>query len=160
MQFTSVSFLLFAAVTLLGYYLFPKKARWVWLLAASMFFYLMAGVEYLAFILLTVVSTYLAGLLMDKNLSKQEKYLAENKQSLSREEKKEYKARIKGRNRVIMVVCLVVNFAVLGLCKFLLAEPFATMVQGTGLYFRLPHPANARSASLRPMPLLVNRGIP
>ena len=135
MQFTSVSFLLFAAVILLGNYLLPKKVRWVWLLCGSMFFYLMAGVEYLAFILLTAVSTYFAGLLMDKNLSKQDAYLAENKQALSREEKKEYKAKVKGKNRIIMIACLVINFAVLGLCKFLLAEPFSTMAKGTTLSF-------------------------
>ena len=94
MQFTSVSFLLFAAVILLGNYLLPRKARWVWLLIGSMFFYLLAGIEYLAFMVLTVASTYIAGLLMDKNLTKQDEYLAENKQILSREEKKEYKAKI------------------------------------------------------------------
>ena len=135
MQFTSVSFLLFAAAVLLGYYLLPKKIRWCYLLIGSMFFYLMAGVEYLAFILLTAVSTYLAGLLMDRNLSKQEAYLAENKELLSREEKKEYKAKVKGKNRVIMIICLVINFAVLGLCKFLLAEPFSSMAKGTALSF-------------------------
>ena len=135
MQFTSVSFLLFAAVILLGNYLLPKKARWVWLLCGSMFFYLVAGVEYLVFILLTAVSTYLAGLLMDQNLSKQDAYLAQNKQILSREEKKEYKAKVKGKNRIIMLICLVVNFAVLGLCKFLLAEPFRSMAKGTSLSF-------------------------
>ena len=135
MQFTSVSFLLFAAAILLGYYLLPKKIRWCYLLVGSMFFYLVAGVEYLAFILLTAVSTYLAGILMDKNLSKQEAYLAENKQTLSREEKKEYKAKVKGKNRIIMLSCLVVNFAVLGLCKFLLAEPFSDLAKGTGLSF-------------------------
>jgi len=135
MQFTSVSFLLFAAAILLGNYLLPKKARWVWLLCGSMFFYLLAGVEYLAFIVLTVASTYLAGALMDKNLSKQEQYLAENKATLSREEKKEYKAKVKGKNRIIMIVCLVINFGVLGLCKFLLAEPFRSMANGTPLSF-------------------------
>ena len=135
MQFTSVSFLLFAAAILLGYYLLPKKIRWCYLLIGSMFFYLLAGVEYLAFMVLTAASTYLAGLLMDKNLSKQEVYLAENKQTLSREEKKEYKAKVKGKNRVIMIICLVVNFAVLGLCKFLLAEPFSSMAKGTTLSF-------------------------
>ena len=135
MQFTSVSFLLFAAVILLGYYALPKKARWCWLLAGSMFFYSLAGVQYLAFILLTAVSAYLAGLLMDKNLSKQERYLAENKEFLSREEKKEYKAKIKGKNRIIMIACLVINFAALGVCKFLLAEPFSSMAQGTTLSF-------------------------
>ena len=135
MQFTSVSFLLFAAAILLGNFLLPRKARWVWLLIGSMFFYLLAGIEYLAFMVLTVASTYIAGLLMDKNLSKQEEYLAENKQTLSREEKKDYKAKVKGKNRIVMIICLVINFAALGLCKFLLAEPFRSMATGTPLSF-------------------------
>lgn len=135
MQFTSVSFLLFASVILLGNYLLPKKARWVWLLCGSMFFYLVAGVQYLAFILLTAVSTYFTGVLMDKNLQKQSVFLAENKEFLSREEKKEYKAKVKRKNRFILTACLVINFAVLGLCKFLLAEPFRAMAQGTSLGF-------------------------
>ena len=135
MQFTSVSFLLFAAAILLGNYLLPQKARWVWLLIGSMFFYLLAGVEYLAFMVLTVASTYIAGLLMDKNLTKQEQYLAENKQTLSRDEKKDYKAKVKGKNRIVMIICLVINFAALGLCKFLLAEPFRSMATGTPLSF-------------------------
>ena len=135
MQFTSVSFLLFAAIILLGNYLLPKKVRWLWLLCGSMFFYLMAGVEYLAFMLLTATTTYLATLWMDRILSKQEAYLAENKQTLSREEKKEYKAKVKAKNRIIMAVCLMVNFAVLALCKFLLAEPFKSLAAGTGLSF-------------------------
>ena len=122
MQFTSVSFLLFAAAILLGNFLLPRKARWVWLLIGSMFFYLLAGIEYLAFMVLTVASTYIAGLLMDKNLTKQEEYLAENKQTLSREEKKDYKSKVKGKNRIVMIICLVINFAALGLCKFLLAD--------------------------------------
>ena len=135
MQFTSVSFLLFAAAILLGNFLLPRKARWVWLLIGSMFFYLLAGIEYLAFMVLTVASTYIAGLLMDKNLTKQDEYLAENKQTLSREEKKDYKAKVKGKNRIVMVICLVINFAALGLCKFLLAEPFRSMATGTPLSF-------------------------
>lgn len=135
MQFTSVSFLLFAAVVLLGYYLLPKKARWAFLLAASMFFYLAAGTEYLIFILLTAVSTYIAGFCMDKNQAKQEQFLAENKQSLSREEKKAYKARVKSQNRIIMILCLVLNFAVLGVCKACLAEPFQTIAKGGSLSF-------------------------
>ena len=135
MQFTSVSFLLFAAAILLGYYVLPKKIRWYYLLAGSMFFYTLAGVQYLVFILLTVASTWVAGILMDRNFAKQDAYLAENKQSLSREEKKEYKAKVKGKNRIIMIICLVINFAVLGLCKFLLAEPFASMAKGTTLSF-------------------------
>ena len=135
MQFTTYSFLLFAAAVLLGYYLLPKKLRWGFLLLASMFFYLCAGVEYLGFILLTALSTYVAAVLIDRNYQKQNDYLAEHKQTLSRDEKKEYKAKVKGKNRVILAICLVLNFGVLAVCKFCLADPFKTMAQGTGLSF-------------------------
>ena len=90
MQFTTVSFLLFAAVTLLCYYIMPQKERWKLLLAASWFFYLWAGVEYAVFILLTTVTTYGCTALMAGNLQKQDTYLAQHKQELSREEKKAY----------------------------------------------------------------------
>ena len=46
MQFTSASFSLFAIVTVLLYFTVPKKIQWWVLLAASYFFYAMAGVEY------------------------------------------------------------------------------------------------------------------
>ena len=135
MQFTTVSFLLFAGLVLLGYYLLPQKVRWVFLLLSSYVFYLFAGVAYLGFILLTTVSTYLATSLMARSYEKQDTYLAENKQTLSREEKKAYKTKIKAGNRWWMIACLVVNFAVLAVCKFSLAEPFRTAIQGSGLSF-------------------------
>lgn len=135
MQFTTVSFLLFAGLVLLGYYLIPQKFRWVFLLIASYVFYLFAGLQYLGFILLTTVSTYLSAYAMGKNLEKQDTYLQQNKQTLSREEKKEYKAKTKSRNKVFMLVCIVLNFAVLAVCKFCLAEPFRTLAQGGTLTF-------------------------
>ncbi len=135
MQFTTVSFLLFAAVVLLGYYLLPQKYRWVFLLLSSYVFYLFAGVKYLGFILLTTVSTYLAGLFMARNYETQDTYLAQNKQTLSREEKKEYKGKIKSRNRAVMLICIILNFAVLAVCKFSLAEPFRGLMQGGQLSF-------------------------
>ncbi len=135
MQFTTVSFLLFAGLLLLGYYLLPQKFRWVFLLVGSYVFYLFAGVEYLGFILLTTVSTYVATLWMAKSYEKQDTYLKANKETLSRDEKKEYKAKVKNKNRLIMAVCLVVNFGVLAVCKFCLAEPFRTMANGGQLSF-------------------------
>lgn len=135
MQFTSVGFLLFAAAVLLGYYLLPQKRRWIWLLMANFTFYLFAGVQYLGFLVLTILSTYGAGLWMDRNLRRQDDYLAANKQTLSREEKKEYKAKVKGKNRWILTACLVLNFGVLAVCKFCLAEPFSTLAKGGALSF-------------------------
>ena len=135
MQLTSVSFLLFAAVTLVLYYLIPKKVQWVLLLIASYCFYLWAGLSYAAFILLTTLSTYGATMLMAGNLEKQAKYLAENKQTLSREERKAYKASVKNRNRVWLVICLVVNFGVLAVCKAALIDPLRAVLQSGRLSF-------------------------
>jgi len=135
MQFTSVSFLLFAAVLLALYYLCPKKAQWVLLLAASWVFYLWAGVEYAVFLAFTTLSTYGFTYWIGANLQKQDTYLAENKAALSREEKKAYKAKVKTKNRVLLTVCLVANFAILAVCKFCLAEPFRSAAQGTSLSF-------------------------
>lgn len=135
MQFTSVSFLLFASAVLLGYYLMPQKLRWMFLLAASWVFYLVAGAQYVAFLLLTTLSTYGFTLAMAGNLQRQDTYLAENKAALSRDEKKAYKAKVKSKNRILMVICLVLNFGVLAVCKACLVEPFRALANGGSLSF-------------------------
>ena len=135
MQFTSFGFLLFAAIALLAYWLTPKKARWVTLLVASYGFYLFAGVKVLGFMVFTTLTTYLFTLAMDKRIAKQDAYLKENKATLSREEKKACKAKTKAATRVLMTLCLVLNFGMLALCKGLLIDPFKSLAAGTGLSF-------------------------
>jgi D-alanyl-lipoteichoic acid acyltransferase DltB (MBOAT superfamily) len=135
MQFTSVGFLLFAALLLLVYYLIPGKIQWVLLLAASYVFYLWGGMTYLVFILLTTLSTWLSTVYMGRELEKQDSYLAQNKTTLSREEKKAYKASVKKRCKVPMLLCLILNFGILALCKFCLTDPFYTAAQETSLSF-------------------------
>jgi len=135
MQFTSISFLLFAAILLILYYLIPRKGQWILLLAASYVFYLWAGIEHLGFILLTTLSTYGATIVMDRNLRRQEAYLAEHKATMSRDQRKEYKAKVKNSNRIFMILCLVLNFAILAVCKACLIEPFATLAKGGTLSF-------------------------
>ena len=135
MQFTSFSFLACLAVLFVVYYLIPKKTQWILLLVASYGFYAFAGIEYLAFILFTTVTTYLAAHLIGHRLEKQDAYLAENKQTMSRDERKAYKAKIKQSNRVFMVLALVLNFALLAVCKVVLVAPFSAMAEGTFLSF-------------------------
>ncbi len=135
MAFTSFSFLLFAAVVIAGYYLVPKKAQWVWLLAASYAFYFMAGVEYLVFILVTTLSTYFAAMKMGGALEEQDAHLAAHKKEMSRDERKEFKAKVKAKNRVVMIACLLLNFGMLTVCKAALVEPFRNLMKGTGLSF-------------------------
>ncbi len=132
MQFTSVTFALFAAVLLGLYYIVPRKAQWGLLLAASVLFYLWAGLEYLAFILFTAATTYACTMLMGKRQAKQEAYLQEHKAELTREERKALKARTKKQNRVYLIACLVLNFGILAFCKACLIDPVKTaLAEGT-----------------------------
>ena len=135
MQFTSFGFLPFAALVLLAYWVTPKKARWITLLLASYVFYIFAGVEYLWFMLFTTATTYITTLCMDNILQKQAAFLKENKALLSREEKKACKAATKKKTRLFMVLCLLLNFGMLAVCKGLLIDPFRTMASGSFLSF-------------------------
>ena len=135
MQFTSFSFLACLAALLIVYYLIPKKTQWILLLIASYGFYIVAGVKYLAFILFTTATTYLAGLFIGKRLEKQDAYLAAHKAEMSREDRKEYKAKVKDGNRLFMIGALVLNFGVLAVCKALLLEPIRVAATGGMLSF-------------------------
>ena len=135
MQFTSISFMFFAAAVLLGYYLVPGKIQWVWLLAASYLFYLGAGVAYLGFILFTTAVTYAAGRIIGGNLEKQEAYLAQRQKEMTRDQRKICKDKIKKRNRLWLALSWVILFGLLAVCKGLLLEPFRAAAKGTPLSF-------------------------
>lgn len=135
MSFTSYTFLCFAALVLLAYYLIPGKYQWALLLAASYVFYLWNGFEYLAFILLTTATTYIATTVIGKRLEAQDAWLKAHKAELSRDDRKAYKAKVKSGNRVWMTGCLVVNFTVLAFCKGCLIDPLHTALQEGRLSF-------------------------
>ena len=118
MLFTSYRFILFILALFLVYYIIPKKYQWILLLLASYIFYSIAGVKYLIYILATTLSTYFISLRLNQLQTAQASYLKENKESLSREEKKEYKAGMKLRQRRCMVLCLVFNFGILAVIKY------------------------------------------
>lgn len=62
MLFNSFPFLLFFPVVVLVNFIIPKKARWVWLLAASLFFYMCWNPTYLLLLLASIVITWLSGM--------------------------------------------------------------------------------------------------
>lgn len=131
MSFTSYSFLLFSGVLIPVYYLIPKRFQWWLLLLASWIFYLAAGLQYAGFLLITICTTYFSVRRMEKNLRQRDRQLA----ALSREEKREYKARLKARNRRIMLLCVTVNFTVLAVCKACLVRPFQAIADSGPLTF-------------------------
>lgn len=64
MLFNSISYLIFLPVAVLLYYLIPKRARYIWLLFCSYFFYLCADFELPIYLIICTITTYIAGLLL------------------------------------------------------------------------------------------------
>lgn len=119
MSYTSLKFLIFMIATVAVYFLFPKKEyKWTVLLAASYVFYLFAGYKYIAFILFTTFCTYSSALLIEKVSLKTKSFIKENKEKLSRDEKKSYKEKSKKKKRRILALTLVINFGILAFLKY------------------------------------------
>ena len=135
MSFTSINFLIFLGVLIVLYYVLPKKIQWVILLIASYVFYALCGVEYLAFIVFTTLSTYGVTLYMDNNHRIQKAYLAENKNILSKEEKKAYKKSVKKKDRWLFILVLAVNFGILFFCKAALVDPLRSLSDSSVISF-------------------------
>ncbi len=64
MLFNSLRFLLFFPVVVLIYFLIPKKVRWVWLLAASYYYYMCWNAKYALLLAGTTLVSWLSGLLI------------------------------------------------------------------------------------------------
>lgn len=67
MLFNSYEFMFFLPLVMVIYYVVPQKAKCLWLLAASLFFYMCWNAQYVILLSITIVTTYLAGLFFEKN---------------------------------------------------------------------------------------------
>ena len=100
MLFNSLSFLLFFPAVTLVYYLIPAKYRWIWLLAASYFFYMCWNAGYALLIAASTVVTYLSGIL------------------ISRSGRNDDIARAARRKKLWVALSFVINLAILGFFKY------------------------------------------
>lgn len=66
MLFNSYQFLIFFPVVLIVYYILPKKIKYLWLLAASYYFYMCWNAKYALLILASTIITYISGLLIGR----------------------------------------------------------------------------------------------
>lgn len=118
MLFTSYSFIGFVALTLLVYYIIPKKCQCVLLLFASYIFYYIAGPKYLIYIFITTVTTYFSACQIEKNANRQSEYLSLHKDELSKEDRKLYKAHQKRIRSRWKVAGILINIAILATVKY------------------------------------------
>lgn len=66
MLFNSSQFLIFFPIVVLIYYAIPKRFRYLWLLAASYYFYMCWNVKYVFLLLFSTVVTYSSGIFIQK----------------------------------------------------------------------------------------------
>lgn len=117
MLFTSYGFIGFATVLLCLYYLLPKRWQWPLLLVGSCAFYALADWRYLFFIAVTAISIWFAACKMEDLHKMQEAFFATNP-TLTREEKRVYRAKTKSRKRRWMLFALLLNIGILSVTKY------------------------------------------
>ena len=119
MALTSLPFALFTIITALVYFVYPKKEqRWVILLIASCFFYVYNSFQYSAFILITIITVYLASSGMTAISEETRSVVKAKKAEWSREERKAYKEAADKKRRRILAGVLVLNFGILFILKY------------------------------------------
>lgn len=141
MSLSSISFLLFLALTFAVYYLTPERLRWIVLLAASAVFYLSSSVPAALYLCATIAMTYGAALWLQRHNDRQKAALA----AAEREARPAIKRRCIRAKRRVLAAALVLNFLTLGVLKYL-----NWLLGGLNLLFRL---------ELRPLGLLLPLGI-
>jgi len=118
MIFTTLKFLVFFCVVFLAYYVVPKKVQWLVLLTASIYFYLCASVKYVIFVLAASLITYLGALILDKLENTQDTYLKANKENLSKEDKKAYKAKTEKKKKIVITLTVLGTLSMLLVMKY------------------------------------------
>lgn len=118
MLFTSYEFLLFVGILLTLYYTLPRRAQWPLLLSASLIFYAFTGVSCLAFILILTAAAYLTSLAMSAMAAREAKYLEGCRGSLSKDERRNYRAGQKKRRFRVLIAGLLAGFGILSALKY------------------------------------------
>lgn len=101
MLFNSSEFLIFLPIVVLIYYVLPSKVRYIWLLAASYYFYMCWNASYALLLLTSTVITYLSGFVLN--------WAGSAFQS---------KRKCAGIQKTIMVVCILLNLGILFFYKY------------------------------------------
>lgn len=119
LSFTSLYFPIFLLVVILLYYVFPKKYRYLVLLLASLVFYIVMSWKSVFFIAFTTLSIYGLSLLITRNKNKENQYLLDNKETLTKEDKKAYKAKNKRIRKTFLILGILSNIIALAVMKYL-----------------------------------------
>lgn len=132
---TSISFFVFVAVTLLGYYICPGRYRYLVLLLASYIFYAVCSWKWMVFIIGTTFTTYAGARGLQSITDNGTAVLRENRGQWSSTEKKDHKHKVLCRKRRVLTGVLLLNFGILAFLKYC---NFALASLGTLFGFSVP----------------------
>lgn len=119
MSFASFEFLAFLGVLTLVYFLVPKKVQWIVLLIGSVIFYAFAGLVSFFFLLAAIVISFITVQILGKRSESLGKYLEETKTTLSKDERKAYRAKHKKGSLAVVCVGIAIMLAALVYVKYL-----------------------------------------
>ena len=143
MTLTSLTFFAFILITVVIYYVIPKKFRWLVLLAASLAFYGILSLKYFPYILFTAFSTWAGALWIGKVIQDRKAEFQAGKKDWDVAQKKDHKHGTMMRKRGILSLILVLNFGILAFLKYYdvaalkLGELFHADIPGLGLLLPL-----------------------
>ena len=113
MTVNSLFFLLFLAILFLLYYVCPLRYRWLLLLAASVFFYVLACAASPLYLFLTSVIIWIAGVYMERLDGECQEKIAQEK-TASAQWKKQYKQ----KKKRVLTAAIILNLAILLILKY------------------------------------------
>lgn len=119
MNFASFEFLAFLTILTLVYFLVPKKAQWIVLLLGSVVFYAFAGFVSFFFLIFAIVISFVTVQILGKRQISLKKYLEDTKATLTKEERKAYRAKHKNGSLLILCIGILIMTLALVYVKYL-----------------------------------------
>ena len=113
--FNRVYIFLFLPIVVLLYNIIPKKYRYLVLIIASFLFFFMVSNKLILFLLLSIVSIYISGRLMNRVDDKKEEKLS----NINKEDRKSIKEIYKKKKKFILIITILFNVAFLFFFKYL-----------------------------------------
>lgn len=118
MSFVSATFIVFLLIVCIVYFMVPKRMQWVVLLIGSYVFYLFSGIKLSIFLILTTITTFYTGKYIGKLNQITADYITQNKKTLSRDEKKQYKYLQTKKKKRVLLGAVIINLGILAVLKY------------------------------------------
>ena len=127
MLFNSLQYVVFLPIVIGLYFLIPHKFRWIFLLAASYFFYMCWNISYAALIAISTVITFMSGLLIGRQNERLEEGLLDTNKAT--------------RNKKLLVAAsFSINIGILAFFKYspMALRTFAAIADALGKTVHVP----------------------